>query len=144
MSEVDVEAYEAFLAGLRLRYFTPREITRYAEAARGDVKNGLPAEDLWENIVPTLWTLDQLRHYIKRPIRLTSLYRNEKYNKVCGGSRNSFHKQNIAIDFQVDGMSPNAAFNQLLRMRKTGCFVGGLGQYPTFTHVDTRGTIATW
>ena len=52
--------------------------------------------------------------------------------------------QNCAIDFQVDGMTPNAAFNQLLKMRKAGAFIGGLGQYPTFTHVDTRDKIATW
>jgi uncharacterized protein YcbK (DUF882 family) len=144
MSEVDVEQYERFLAGLRLRYFSPREITRYADAVRGGVKNALPAEDLWENLVPTLWTLDQLRHYTKRPIRLTSSFRSKEYNKVCGGARNSYHKQNLAIDFQMDGMSPNAAFNALLRMRKAGCFVGGIGQYATFTHVDTRNSIATW
>ena len=140
----EVEKYEAFLGALRLRYFSPREITRYADSVRNGVKNDLPPEDLWENLVPTLWTLDQLRHYTKRPIRLTSSFRSENYNRQTGGARNSTHKQNLAIDFQMDGMSPNAAFNALLRMRKAGCFVGGLGQYPTFTHVDTRGNIATW
>ena len=144
MSEVDADAYEKFLGALRLRYFSPREITRYAESVRNGVKNELPAEDLWENLVPTLWVLDQLRHYTKRPIRLISSFRSKEYNKIVGGTRNSTHKVNQAIDFQMDGMSPNAAFNALLRMRKAGCFVGGIGQYSTFTHVDTRDSIATW
>lgn len=144
MSEVDPDQYAKFLKGLRTRYFSPQEIIRYADISRHGVKNSLPPEDLWDNLVPTINVLDAMRHYIKRPIRLTSIYRSKEYNKICGGSRNSFHMQNAAIDFQVEDMSPIAAFNQLLKMRKAGCFVGGLGQYPTFTHVDTRGSIATW
>ena len=145
MSDEDhLEEYTEFLEGLRLRYFSPREITNYARSKRGEATNSLPPRDLWDNLPPTLWILDQLRDYIKKPIRLTSIFRNEKYNRECGGSRASYHKQNMAVDFQVDGMSPHAAFNQLIRMRKAGCFTGGCGAYSTFCHVDTRGSNATW
>ena len=143
--EAESEAYRNFLRGLRLRYFSPQEVIRYGSAVRNGEQNSLPPEELWDNLVPCLNLMDTLRHYIKRPIRLTSIYRSPDFNrKGVGGSRRSYHMQNCAIDFQVDGMTPNAAFNQLLKMRKAGAFIGGLGQYPTFTHVDTRDKIATW
>ena len=140
------EKYEAFLAGLQLRHFSPREVTSYARATRNGVRNSLPPEELWENLVPTLWVLDQLRESIDLPIRLTSLYRSPAYNKSVGGSSGSFHMKGAAIDFQVDGMSPLQVFNRLNKMRHAGCFTGGLGLYSTFVHIDAglRGRNATW
>jgi len=140
------EKYEAFLAGLQLRHFSPREVTNYARATRNGERNCLPPEELWENLVPTLWVLDSLRESIGLPIRLTSLYRSPAYNKAVGGSSGSFHMKNAAIDFQVDGMSPQQAFNALNKMRHAGCWQGGLGAYPTFCHCDAglRGRNATW
>ncbi len=144
--EPDLEEYTQFLKGLRLRYFSPSEITNYAKSTRNGVRNALPPEDLWDNLPPTLWVLDAFRHYIQKPVRLTSIYRSPSYNKSIGSgaATRSQHLRNCAVDFQVEGMSPHAAFNQLIRMRKAGCFVGGCGTYSTFTHVDTRGVNATW
>lgn len=146
MSEL-VENYEDFLSGLQLRWFSPREVTNYANSTRSGVSNSLPEDpQLWENLVPTLWVLDQLRESINLPIRLTSIYRSPAYNKSVGGSSGSFHKKNAAIDFQVDGMTPPQSFNALNKMRNAGCFTGGLGLYSTFVHLDTglRGRNATW
>jgi uncharacterized protein YcbK (DUF882 family) len=143
----DQEKYEAFLAGLQLRHFSPQEITRYGAATRSGERNGLPEDpELWENLVPPLWVVDQLRESINLPIRLTSLWRSPAYNKAVGGSSGSFHMKNSAIDFQVDGMSPLQAFNRLNKMRHAGCFTGGLGLYSTFVHIDAglRGRNATW
>ena len=139
-------AYEAWLEALQLKHFSPREITNYSKAVRGGVTNSIPDRSLWKNIVVPLWILDQLREAIDLPIRITSNYRSPKYNKQVKGSSGSFHLKNGALDFQVDGMSPGRAFDHLNRMRHAGCFTGGLGAYPTFTHIDAglRGRNATW
>ena len=136
--------YNSFLRALRLRHFKPVEITSYARRKRGSATNGLPPGNLWLNIVPTLWVLDQLREETGDPITLTSIYRNEEYNRAVGGVSNSQHKQNAAIDFQCKTMSPKQAFNRLKKMRDAGTFRGGLGVYATFVHLDTRGTNHTW
>lgn len=136
--------YELFLYGLRLRYFAPVEITSYGRRTKGGAQNGLPPIDLWDNLVPTLWVLDQLRHALGKPITLTSIYRNQAYNAAVGGAALSQHKYNAACDFQVAGMTPREAFNALVGMRAAGSFLGGLGLYSTFVHIDTRGTNATW
>ncbi len=140
------EKYEAFLAGLQLRHFSPREVTSYARATRNGERNSLPPEELWENIPAPLWVLDSLRESIGLPIRLTSTYRSPVYNKAVGGSSGSFHMKGSAIDFQVDGMSPLQVFSRLNKMRHAGCFTGGLGLYSTFVHIDAglRGRNATW
>lgn len=144
--EPDLEAYTAYLKGLRLRYFHPEEITSYATRERGGVTNSLPPEQLWDNLPPTLWILDAFRHFIKKPVTLTSIYRSPSYNKAIGSgaATKSQHMRNCAVDFQVKGMSPHAAFLQLKRMRDGNAFLGGLGAYSTFCHVDTRGSNATW
>lgn len=140
-----LERYTKFLAGLKLKHFSPVEITRYADRTTGrGVKNELPPQELWGNLVPTIRVLDELRAAIGKPIVLTSIYRGPAYNKAVGGVSGSQHLRNAAIDFQVRGMSPRAVYNRLLEMRRAGKFKGGLGLYSTFVHIDTRGVNATW
>lgn len=138
------ERYTAFLKGLRLRHFSPNEITWYAFQVRKGVKNSLPPEELFPNIIPTLWVLDQFREQYGKPVRITSCYRSEPYNVAVGGARWSQHKVNRACDIQVSGMSPTRVFNALKKMRDGGSFRGGIGKYKTFVHIDTRGNNATW
>jgi uncharacterized protein YcbK (DUF882 family) len=132
--------YTRFLNGLRLRYFNASEITSYAQRPG----NTLPPRELWNNIVPTLWILDNFREAIKKPIFLTSIYRSPRYNNSVGSTSGSQHLQNTAIDFQVRGMSPTMVHNRLLKIRQAQGFKGGLGKYSTFNHIDTRGYNATW
>lgn len=136
--------YSTFLAGLQLRHFDPSEIISYADRKRDGVYNSLPPEDLWRNIVPTLWVLDQLREALGLPITLTSIYRSPAYNRAVSGASASQHLRNAAIDFQVTGMEPDKVFNALSAMRAAKSFSGGIGLYPSFLHIDTRGTNATW
>jgi len=136
--------YEKLLSGLRLRHFKAHEIIRYANQVRSGVKNSLPPRELWANIIPTLWVLDHLRASLGARITLTSIYRDDAYNRAVGGAAGSQHKQNRAIDFQISGVSPTVAKNHLVALRKAGMFRGGIGIYPTFVHIDTRGTNVTW
>lgn len=136
--------YKAMLKGLQLRHISPREVTSYAGQVRKGVKNSLPPRALEKNIIPTLWIVDHLRALLGKPVRLTSIYRSPAYNGAVGGARFSQHKENRAIDLQVDGVSPRRVANALVKLRQAGMFKGGIGLYSTFVHVDTRGSNATW
>lgn len=136
--------YTEFLTGLRLRHFAPSEITSYANRTRGGVRNSLPPEELWENLVPTLWLVDQLRHAINSPITLISIYRDHDYNAAVGGAPQSLHMKNNAIDFTCAHVGK--AEDLLRDWRDAGVFMGGLHYYPdsNFCHVDTRGSNSDW
>ncbi len=136
--------YRDFIRGLQLRHFSSRELIAQAHRHRGDVKNSLPPEELWPNIVPTLWVVDQVRRHLGRPITITSAYRSPEYNKAVGGALHSQHKSNTALDLIPHSTSPHKLFRALKALRDAGAFQGGLGLYSSFVHVDTRGRNATW
>lgn len=140
----DKHMYMKFLEDLRLRHFRPSEIANQANRVRGDVHNSLPPEKLWDNIVPTLWVVDQVRRHLGRPITITSAYRSPEYNKAVGGALHSQHKSNTALDLIPHSTSPHKLFRALKALRDAGAFQGGLGLYSSFVHVDTRGRNATW
>ena len=74
-----------------------------------------------------------------RPIKITSGYRPEDYNRKIGGSRRSQHVQGRAVDIVVSGVSAKRVHDTLLQMHQEGrILLGGLGSYPTFTHLDIR------
>ena len=136
--------YKQFLAGLRLRHFAPEEILRQADRTRGGVRNSIPPEELWDNIVPTLWIADIGRRALGTPVTITSAYRSEEYNQAVGGASRSQHKRNGALDLVPPGATPADFFWVLQGLRAAGAFEGGLGLYSSFVHVDTRGENATW
>ena len=137
--------YYQFIKALRLRHFSPEEITSYSLRKRSGVQNSPPPESLWENIVVPLWCLDCLRESLGRPITIVSTFRSVRYNATLNGAvSNSQHLRNCAIDFKVKGMRPATAFDRLRVMRDAKIFRGGLGLYPTFVHIDNRGRCATW
>ncbi len=121
-------------------YFKAYEFTRYFEREL----NSYPPKSKWKNIVETLRVLDKLRADVGKPIRITSSYRADKYNKKVGGASKSMHKEFNALDFQVSGVSPSWLYHKLMKYRNAGEFEGGLGSYKTFTHIDTRGENKTW
>lgn len=144
---------EEYIDSLGLRYFKGKELTPYWSRTRGGVSNSCPPEELWPNIVRTLVVLDEVRHLVGQSIRLTSTYRDPDYNRAVGGERMSYHMKFMAIDFQ-GGKGPlgNAFIAKSLRGKrfknpitgKSFTFAGGIGRYPTFVHIDTRGVNASW
>jgi len=62
------------------------------------------------------------------------------HNKEIGGSVNSQHIVCRAADIKVEGVAPDrvADFCEILLAN------GGVGRYPTFTHLDVRGHKARW
>lgn len=147
--------FEAFIEGLGLRFFKPYEFlvmgaahSNPQSAARG--LNRKPPRDLWKNIAETAQVLDRLRGLMGAPIQTTSVYRSPAYNGKVGGAKHSQHLRFCAVDFIVKSPSGPAEWASVLRqqLRTDGSqermFKGGVGVYPSFVHVDTRGTNADW
>ena len=135
--------------GLGLRHFKGREFTPYWTSVRGGVVNSIPPENLWPNIVPTLFVLDEIRERLGSPISIHSSYRSERYNRAVGGEPNSFHQRFMALDWSAGSGTP-AEWGKLARSLRGKLtikipgrsapylFEGGVGTYPTFVHIDCR------
>ena len=137
--------YGQYLSGLDLRWFMPHELTRYAGAVYAGVRNEAPPEEHWANVRLPLWVLDHLRERLG-PVIITSSHRGADYNRAVNGKPRSYHLINNALDFQCLAAPPRECFDLLMRWRDAGLFVGGLGLYATFVHLDCglRGRNADW
>ena len=107
--------------------------------------NELPPRKLWEKLAPTLRVADELRERLGVPLqKITSAYRAPHYNiKIPGAAPNSYHTRNQALDL-VFGCSASEAIAVAQELRRERFFRGGIGIYPYFIHIDTRGYNATW
>jgi len=139
----EVKEYREFLNSLGLRYFSASEIIRPHRNYRNGVQNNIPPKRLWEDLVETLQIADELRHRLGVSVTILSAYRSPDYNSAIGGASRSQHMINRALDLSFD-CSSDDAFAVAEKMRTEGFFTGGLGWYPSFIHVDTRGHEATW
>jgi uncharacterized protein YcbK (DUF882 family) len=63
--------------------------------------------------------------------------------EIPGAASRSYHVKNQALDL-VFGGSNRKAWEVARRLRNERFFRGGIGLYPTFIHVDTRGYDANW
>lgn len=140
-----------FLEG-RFNYFTQKEIE----------KGKIIPDELYKNIIPTMYVLDYLRDKIGEPIYINSTYRDPDFNRAVGGAKNSLHLVFNAVDFTIKRKTSfqkmfdiKVIYNLLKSYDKDGlknignllyiknCF--GLGLYlrgeKSFIHLDTRGLI---
>ena len=85
--------------------------------------------------------LQKIRTHFNKPVTINSAYRNATYNKKIGGATSSQHVYGTAADIVVKDTKPEvvAQYVEFLMPKK-----GGIGLYPTFTHVDVRATRARW
>ena len=139
------DSFRDFLLTLELRHLSPEEIIDPHRGILSGIENTLPPVNLWEKISPALKVADEIRERLRAPLcRITSGYRSPRYNaKVPGAVKGSYHTRNQALDL-VYFCSPRKAFETALQLRREGFFRGGIGLYPTFIHIDTRGYAATW
>jgi uncharacterized protein YcbK (DUF882 family) len=93
----------------------------------------------------TLKVADELRRRLNRKmLQINSAYRSPEYNRVIPGSASrSYHIKNCALDLVYD-CPPQEIVAEARKMRAEGIFKGGLGLYPGFVHLDTRGSNAIW
>ena len=122
-----MDTFIDWFASQRFRNFGAGEFTSYFARERKGVKNSLPPRRIWNNIVPALRIVDELRDSFGKPCRILSSYRSPDYNKAVGGASSSQHLEFTALDIAFDGISPQRVYDRLLEWRKAGKFTGGLG-----------------
>ena len=83
--------------------------------------------------------LQGLRNLVKRPVVITSAYRNRSHNSAVGGATNSRHLTGEAADIKIEGLYPD----EVAQLAESIGFTG-IGIYRSFTHVDVRPTPARW
>ncbi|MCU7493233.1 MAG: hypothetical protein HF312_19070 [Ignavibacteria bacterium] len=116
----------------------------------------IPPAVLYENVLPTLCILQKIRDTIRIPIVIHSAYRDPVYNYRVHGAIHSLHLKFNALDFSPAGFDAvqirklymdiaSGKFN--LEMQWKGRLINvnenimGLGLYPAFIHLDTRGVL---
>lgn len=137
--------YARHLGSLRLSRVTPKQVIASHAKQRGGVWNSLPPKSMWGNISPTLKVIDRLAGELGMPVKeVVSAYRSPAYNARCPGAKsNSYHMANVAVDVRY-AVSPSQVTKEARDLRNRGVFSGGVGSYPDFTHVDTRGMNVDW
>jgi len=137
--------YVAFLEKLKLRFLPTAKIIEPHLKQHGSVHNSLPPSELWNNMPSTLLVADKIAECLgESVVEIISAYRSPAYNATCpGGKVHSQHLRNGALDL-VFHSSPAKVAKVARELRSQGVFKGGVGLYPDFTHVDTRGNNADW
>lgn len=85
--------------------------------------------------------LQKIRDHFKKPIKITSAYRNASYNRKVGGVSNSQHVKGTATDIQVVDYSPKIVAEYTESIMPDN---GGIGLYSSFVHVDVRVKRSRW
>lgn len=121
-------SYEEFSRPLRTRYGKVFPAAEY------------PREWIHDRLEKLCGVLEIVRAALgNRVIHVGSGYRDRAYNVAIGGARFSQHMEGRAADIVVKGVSPDEVHKAVLDLYITKRIViGGLGRYPTFTHVDIR------
>lgn len=145
------ETFTEYLNRVRpnLRYFRPSEFMFLGSSHsnpnhQGYRKNHEPPSQIWPNILKTADVIDEIRHRLMKPINITCAYRSPAYNAAVGGGERSQHKQFRAVDFVSSRATGEELYRVAMDLRQSGFFVGGIGRYSTFCHVDTRNRNANW
>jgi len=104
--------------------------------------------DVLENVKLLAIQLQKIREYVGKPIRINSAYRSEAHNEAIGGVKTSQHILGKAADITIDTFTPDEVVsiieNMLTNEMLGGFYIGGLGSYNTFTHIDIRDKQARW
>lgn len=78
----------------------------YSETAVKNNINNMPDINSLDNMFELIcYCLQPIRDKIKKPMIITSGYRNTEVNNLVGGAKNSQHKKGQAVDFIIKGMT---------------------------------------
>jgi uncharacterized protein YcbK (DUF882 family) len=109
-------------------------------------KHNFPlTETILRNIQELAKNLQVLRDEVKKPIKITSGYRDPSFNKKIGGASQSRHITGEAADLKIEGYTPKQVAAIIEKLIAAGKMKqGGIGTYSTWVHYDVRGTAARW
>lgn len=77
----------------------------------------------------------------KVSLHVNSAARCKDHNKAIGGSPKSQHVYGRAMDIVIDGIKPADVYEYLVTTYPDRY---GIGNYASFTHIDTRSGVARW
>jgi len=102
-------------------------------------KHNFPlTETILRNIQELAKNLQVLRDEVKKPIKITSGYRDPSFNKKIGGATQSRHITGEAADLKIQGYTPKQVAAIIEKLISAGKMKqGGLGIYSTWIHYDT-------
>jgi uncharacterized protein YcbK (DUF882 family) len=102
-------------------------------------------DTIFQNIFELAKNLQVLRDEVKKPIKITSGYRNAEFNAKIKGAIKSRHITGEAADFKIAGMTPKQVAAVIEKLIAAGKMEdGGLGIYSTWIHYDHRNVKARW
>lgn len=128
--------FPAFLVGNGITRFTAAELCQAGRVAGRAVLQAPPC-DLWANIIPTARVAQEAREAFGQPMIVNSGYRDPLYNQAVGGALESMHIYFRAMDVRIPGVEPSTLYEWFDAHPDADTF--GLGLYPSFVHIDTRG-----
>lgn len=85
--------------------------------------------------------LQSIRDHFGKAVHINSGYRTEARNKAVGGAKYSQHMYGMAADIRVTGVKPEKVAEYAETLLPNS---GGIGIYPTFTHIDVRENKSRW
>lgn len=107
------------------KHFSYREMTRSETARRHGIDNTPNSTEL-DNIRYTAEQMEKVREYLNtkynQPIAIivTSCFRNEKVNRLVGGSKTSAHRYGLAVDCDATGFTSTAFAKEIMEMKDKG------------------------
>ena len=105
-------------------------------------------DDVFDNIRALAIELQTIREHCCESITINSAYRCPSHNKSIGGVSNSQHILGKAADIVINNITPTHVANMIEDMLEMEdlfpFYIGGIGRYNTFTHVDIRPSKARW
>ncbi len=153
-------SHQDFLSAHGVRYIRAYECCDVGRTARvdGRVVATLhpPPPELWTHILGTIDEVETVRGLLWEQrgeecvCHVNSGYRSPQYNRAVGGVSRSRHTyaEYRALDvwYAVRSTGERIPIPDVLRLFEASPRAGslGLGRYPRFIHVDTRGWRARW
>ena len=107
----------------------------YSEKAIKNNINNMPDINSLDNMLDLIvYCLQPIRDYIKKPMIITSGYRNKEVNKLVNGKENSQHLKGQAVDFYIKGLSIK---NTIELIKKSGVeFDQLINEYDKWVHIS--------
>jgi hypothetical protein len=139
-----IAKFDNWATELELEFFQPHELrflggSHYLPTGRAAGLNGLPPKGLLTNMERLARAADAIRREFGHPVRILSAYRSAAYNAAVGGASRSEHMMFRALDLAPMRGSVAALHAACVKVRGRGGFVGGIGRYRSFVHIDDRG-----
>lgn len=92
-------------------YFSMSELIHSDTAILNNINN-MPDINSLDNMLDLIYyVLNPIRERIKKPMIVTSGYRNKEVNRLVGGKSTSQHLKGQAVDFIIKGMKPSEIVN---------------------------------